>query len=542
MPKMLTLRTTDGKEFEVGPGEALGWYACGKCDHCRAGNDDECLSLVPRITTYRESRGVTYTPSDDFKQLLSEQITATREGSLTIENLAKAMMDLAKRQQASPHHDPFYDPGMDSMDSADYAELIENEPTNDWARAVHRAHDELYINLQCRWMLARASRRAAPVLQNMREYKRWRHVLTSGGWPVSDEDVTNITRGCFLPLVTRANTWEPGSAGAGAEFAPIGVSRTLIGVHRLRTNIVSAFPRVTIPRGVKRLDIPTLTSSTNIRVVAATTGAGPFPPQSTATQTNPATAVLTLIPKKHGSDILTVAVEEIEDATIAVVEALSGDAFAQMGKARENALINGQSTNDATFDIGNGPLPSNGYADSTTVGTGLRKWAHANSHTYDAGAGDMSLGDFEAGWEQMGDFGVNDGANSVGFLSSSAIWYDLIKDPALAAVSIAGRIATLPAGALMDPYGIPTWVSDQCPNVKNTGVIGDGTGLNFTFGIFVNFGRWRTGEARDVELRVMEPQLEDVLQMRTFARHCVGHAPPTTDSHTVLVYNVDKAP
>jgi hypothetical protein len=258
---------------------------------------------------------------------------------------------------------------------------------------------------------------------------------------------------------------------------------------------------------------------------------------------SPATAVLSLVPKKHGSDILAANVEEIEDATIAVVEALSSEAFTAMGKARENALINGQSTGDATFDIGNGPLPSNGYATSVTVGIGLRKYGKTTAALqYDALGGDMTLADFQSAWEKMGNMGVNDGLNSVGFIASAAIWYDLIKDPALSSVAIAGPIATLPRGALMPIYGIPVFASSECPNVKSTGVIGDGTSLNSTFGLFVNRNRWRTGVARDVELRILEPALEDVLQMRTFARHCVGYSPPITDPSVVLVINVDKAP
>lgn len=523
MGEQIVLRGPKDEEFELKKGQGLAY------------GDDGKVEVVDVV----EHEGARSVVSDATKRLLVQQMELVKQGNASSEALARSMKDLmevhartARTVETGIHY------RMDSLDAESYEQLIQEPPTNDWAREVHDAHDKAVIRYQGRCAIAQVRGRPMPRFDQTPEGRRWRGLVSAGPFPMSDEQLKRAEN-AFVGLVSRGNTWDPDTTTQGGNWAPTGVSASLILAHRLRTSIVQAFPRIDIPRGVHRLDIPTLTGTAGVRVVSATTGAGPFAPQGTQAGNTPATGVMALQAKKHATDPQNANVEEIEDATIAVLDALTAEGFTALGKAQESGLLNAQTTADATFDVALGPVPANGYATSdgaTPVGWGIRKYAVAGSHLVNGAAAAFDIDTFVAGLRGMGNFGVNDGQNMVIAIISPKIWFDLLGDTTLRSIDIAGPQATLPAGAITAPFGIPVFVSDQMPDVDANAKAH--AAPTSTWAAFVNLNRWKVGMARDAEVRILSPQLEDVAQIRHFARHCIGHAPPATDSSAVVVRNI----
>lgn len=530
----------DKREYELEPGQALEVF-----------KDDDGKVVRCRVQKVKKRDGAQVETDWEYGKLLYDMTEGIRSGNIAQENMTKAIGELVQHQKRHGRiSDPLDDPMMDSLDARNYGELIEEPATNDWARAVQRAHDKLYVRAQARTMRALARKEGIPHIRSMPEFKRWAHVIQNGPMDVKDEDVDSLVTRQWGPVVRMAameraaGAWDPNTVGAGQELTAVGVSRTFMSVHRLMADSVSAFQRIEIPRGVRMLEIPTFTSVAAVRVVAATgagaTG-GPWAPQGTQTPNNPTTASMILNPKKHATDPIAINVEESEDATIAVVDAGSAESFLAMAHAWESAVFNGQANNDGTLDGANGPLPANNYAQSATVNIGIRRFCFANptTHTQDAGGGDATITDFENWWEKMGRFGIT-GQNRVAAFFSPSLFYDMVRDANIRSADIAGPIATLPNGALTRLYGIPIYITGEYPAVDATGKV-NATPANNTFSTacMVNLDRWKIGVARDVELRVLEPALEDVIQMRAFARHAIAYAPPATDTIAVTLYNFD---
>jgi hypothetical protein len=75
------------------------------------------------------------------------------------------------------------------------------------------------------------------------------------------------------------------------------------------------------------------------------------------------------------------------------------------------------------------------------------------------------------------------------------------------------------------------------PNSLATGKVGAAAN-NFTSAVLVNVARWRVGVAREIEVKVADFAMDDNVGVRGFARHGIGAAPPTTDSHTAILRDV----
>lgn len=503
MGKKFTLRGPNGKDYEIGEGQALAVMDAPE------GKDPE-LKVVEK----RESKGATWEPADEYLQAFQRHCDLIEKQTATQEQMIASLKEVqAIGARANRVTDPATAAWMDSEDTKSVAELIEEVPTSDWAREVHRLNDSVYLEHEQRCAIAAKKRRQAPDIRTTRHFAK-------------------------LQKVVRAATWTPGGSGAGAEYIPLGVSRSLINLHRIQTDIISAFPRVEMPQGVGQLNIPVMISGATVRVGLAASGTTPFAPQGSTTIHNPGTGILTLVAVKHESDPVAYAIEEQEDATIAVGQALSSEAIAAMGKAWESGVLNGQGAAEAGLDAANGPAPANGYSvGGNVVSSGLRRYGIVtNANTVDA-AGRVDLADFEAAWSALGPHGIPDGSNNVIAILSWSAWFDLVTDSVVRPLAGGGGLGSLPNGALTRLYGIPIYVTDQFPtNLAAAGTAS--TPGTTTCALLVNVNRWRVGMKRAIELKVQEAPLSDAVQMRCYARHCIGHAPPETDDHVSVLRNV----
>jgi hypothetical protein len=533
MPDKLILRGPDDKEYPVGEGQALAW---------KEDADGNQSAEVVEVVEHEGSRAVI---SDEVRKLLHDQVDLVRQGTADQANLMKSLKDILElnAKTSRVQSDSYSTPRADSLDAKTYEDLIDTPATNDWAADVQRTHDKAYVRYQARCAMAVCRQSPMPRFENTPEGRAWRGVVRAGPWPMDDKTL-GVAQQQFerSAMVTRAagDTWDPDTAGQGDTWAPTGVSRQFIDVHRLRTSFVSAFTRVEIPRGVHRLDIPCLTGAATVSVVDPSTGAVAFPPQSGDAIVTPPTGVMHLQTKKHGTPPMAANMEEVEDATLAVVDVLVAEGFAALGKALESGVLNGQTTDDAALDVTFGPTPANGYATADgadPVGWGLRKYSIAGGFDVDAGAGAAVKDDILAMLRELGNFGVNDGSNQVAIAISPKVWFDLLGDSSLESMDIVGRLATLPTGALTQIYNAVIFVTDQIPNMLATGKVAAAAN-NFTGAQGVNLDRWKIGFARDAEVRILGAALADVIQLRHFARHTIGHAQPITDSSACFLRNV----
>jgi hypothetical protein len=534
------LRGPNDTEFEVGEGQAV------------AVKEDGSGVEVVDIERQEGARSIVH---DDVRKALHDHVELVRSGNADMVNMMASLKDImemnSKRQTIVSGGG--YVPRMDSMDAETYADLIDEVPTNDWARDVQDKHDKATIRFQARCAYAVKRGRRLPNFDDTPEGKAWRRVMSSGPTPLGEEELQNAASQ-FRSLVnqvqqrTAGDTWTPGDTTQGGNWAPTSVSRTFINVHRLATDFAMALRKVVIPRGVQRLDIPTLTGKATVTIVAPSTGATAFAPQSTAAIVTPSTGVTSFQAKKHGTPVMAANVEEVEDATLAVVDVIAAEGFAALGEALESGILNGQTTGDLTFDVGNGPAPANGFATSdgaAPIGWGLRKYAVAGSHMFDNSGGVATRATILGILAKMGIHGINaatnTGRNEVAVCLSPKVWFDILADTSLESIDIVGALATLPTGALTKIYNANIYVSDEMPDIDaSTGKV-PASAADSTWAIGVDLKRWWCGTARDAEVRIMPPQLEDVVQVRHFSRSCVAHAPPTTDPSAVLAHNIALA-
>ena len=533
MKDKMILRGPDGTEYPVGEGQAL---AIGD-----PGDDGKQRAEVVDIVEHEGAKAVV---SEEVRKMLHDQVELVRSGTADQANLMKSLQDILAMNQSQNRQAPVnggaFAAVSDSLDAKTYEELIDRPATNDWTEEVQRLHDRAYLRYQARVAIARCKELPAPRFEDTHEGKQWRSVVQSGPWPIDDAGLKRAQRTFEMTTRAAGDVWAPSDTTQGGNWAPTGVSRQFIDGHRLQTDLVSAFPRVEIPRGVQQLNIPTLTGTATVTISSAITGAtaADFDPQSTVAPITPSTGVMVLKAAKHATSPMGANVEEIEDATLAVIDVLVAEGFAAMAKAQESAILNGDIVTSGV-DTTLGPAPANGYASAADVGVGLRPYAINNSHLSDFGGGNLTKSGVLGLLRTMGKFAINDGSNNVAVVLSPKCWFDLLDDPHMTSMDIVGSLATLPTGALTRIFNAAIYVSNEMPDVLSTSAKVTGSN-DSTWCQGVNLNRWRVGASRSAEVRILGAALTDAVLLRHFARHAIGHAPPLTDATTVTAYNIDN--
>lgn len=527
---MVKIKAPDGTEFELREGQALAQKEDGSYE----------------VVTVREHEGATRKVSEDYKQMFGEIQAAAKEGRVEREKMTAALEDLTATLKEMPRNDPALEPDADpatirSMDELMDMQVPDDEPEFDWVRRVQREASKCYIDNWVRTVQRRAGvgrGSFSPVESDAyRKFRRYADVV-------------------MPDRVNRATIWTPAGSTAGAEWVPTGIAAEYTLAHRLMDDITAMFKSITVPNGVKALQYP-CTTSTSVATVRTIPSAGTNPIKAvdnTATAGNPTTGVLDLTPVELETPYYVVDMTEEEDASVSVIQALVEEARTCLTQSWSAAIVNGQTTDQATFDaaLATGlAAAGNGYA-AAAANYGVRDYAiyyladQNSDYSVQSGGGVALTPDVVySAWKKMGNFGMDIGKRGAGqgialFLPPKA-FFDLMTHDDLAKFINFGPQASLPSGAISQFMGINIVPCASIPLTHTDGIINATSANNTQWSAFLcNLSRWRVGVKKNAEVRLIDSPGERAMNIRGFARHGIGYYPPATDTHTVAI--VDIAP
>lgn len=450
-------------------------------------------------------------------------IEVMRNHTATVENKMDALLALKGAADRRPLVDDrvvFDD--VDVQMARNIRELYDAHLRSELGLSLLKIADRLYMENIVENEMAARSRKPAVAMNQSRL------------WPLYEK------------FLKRADIWNTATSNEGQEWAPVGVSPTVIDIGRLQARVPAQFPQLPIRR-MRSVYVPTLTGASTVRVMPQllATTAPKFEGTPVSANSNPAIGQMQITPIKHATEPAFINMEMLEDSPAAVLSTLQMEVATALGHGWESAILNGQTTADAAnLDGANGPTAAAGTYN------GLRYYAVATltGGTVDAGGGAAGYDDWVSALKLMGIFGLKNGNNvgnigsTVAFLSPKII-FDITSDTPGGVNNLIGSYAMfgpgnpLPVGTVTMLNGIPIIPTMNWPAMLATGKVGAAAN-NFTCGALVDTSRWRVGVAREIEVKTAEFQLDDAVGVRGFARHGLAAAPPTTDKHTVLIRNV----
>lgn len=327
--------------------------------------------------------------------------------------------------------------------------------------------------------------------------------------------------------------WHTGTALAGANWVPTGYASSYIDVYRLARNIPAIFQNTPMPNRSGTFRIPVKSSRAAWAIAAESDGSSFTFPYGSGVPSKAATNLLALTAVKH-KGISGVSREEEEDAILIVMNVAREELALSAMDCLETALLNGQASGDASLDGANGPAAANGYMPSAKYG--LRGYSVVTATNTVNAAGDaLTLADFEAARVAQIPFSVRPRENV--FITTPRGYLDLMTEASspVKTVDAYGSGATILSGELGSIEGYPIVVTEETPDLSALGKA-DGIG-GFGASILCNYGRWRRGTKRGIEIREIEIVGDDAMVLVGFMRTAFASALPATDDHTVVIRN-----
>ncbi len=461
---------------------------------------------------------------EDYWQLAHETFRTVKDQNVELHNKLAAIQEQLDAQDKLPVIDRGISAsGLPNSEVRSIHDLQRYTPDTDWGRDVVRQADRAFF-----------AKRFAQCVRNMRiakgEYQgpavvEWDEIESAKAYE------RTLRSG---PVHVRADIWNPDTTGEGGEWAPVMVSSRRVDFFRIQNRVAAQFPRVELSEGTKELHIPTIAGVVALSRADAQSGST-VPAFEGQAVNNPTTGVIELRPDKAQTPIGGISMEEVEDAAVDTIMALTDEYAAALADGQESGIFNFQPNNDAGLDATFGLAVNNGAADGDANG-GLRLYGHhLNQNETDVGGTALTLTEFEEAWASMGKFGVD--IPNLRFFPSVKAYIDLASDSDVRAVNVMGPgLATLPTGTLAFVHGIPIVPTSQLPLTNASGVVVASPTQEVA--MLVHVGRWRIGVKRNIQIKVWELPSQDMVAVRGFLRHAIGHAPPDTENHVAYLINI----
>lgn len=454
--------------------------------------------------------------TDETSQALHELVDAVKVQSASVETFAREMKAIQETREKTSR---FIDGGpsleADPVEASSLAELVSMEPVNDWHREVCELNDKVYFQHQALKAIRHKKGLAPPRVDECKDWARLKYTLGKS--------------------IQFANIWNPATATGGAEWAPTGVSSMRIDPVSIAGPVAASLPRYVVPNGMQALRVPVnvVTLGGTLEAQGSVATAPLAAVDTSATAGNPLTGYMEFIPITYRTPYLVTAVEEVEDATVSVVDALVSAAQYMIRRQLDFAIINGQTADDLGLDVANSPNGydvANGYA-TGDKNAGFRVYGIAtNANTTDCSNAAFSVALLASGRASMGIYGAD--PSSLALYGSPKVVYDLIADTRVSPVD--SGLQSIRTGTVARVFGIDVIMTEEEPACLATGKVG-ASANNFTCAQLVYTPWWGVGMKRDMQVKVWPSEGADTINVRGFARHGVSWAGPASSPSADIV-------
>lgn len=456
-------------------------------------------------------------PSDESKQVQAEIVRAARslsEAGMQLKEIAEVIKKRSEDDvKRAAEKDRIIDSGIPQRlsDAEDLNDVLLSVPENDWERRLHKLNDEMMDVHLIRMAAAKHENNPIPYkgLQSLRAFDKFKkHVsLAAGGW------------------------WYPTPTGnQGGEWIPTGYSMSMINYYRLASRVWGSLPLAVLRLGEGSERFPVQTSRSAWVILNPVTS--PQLTRDSSTVSNPGTDYITIAPVRHQGQTGFDAIMQ-EDMLISAMQMHREELVRSGRETLDTAAMDGQ-TLGAAMDLGNGPVPANGY------GPGLRAWAFSGTYVnkLDLLGANIDPEDTVAARKQMGKFGVY--GSELGVYLDPVNYMNLLISGKLETMDKLGPNATIVTGQVASLYDAPLFVyGDMLTNLATGG--GAGTPSNLTCALVVNRTRWRAGMKRDIQISIAYQNAHDAWRLYATMRSGVGGAPGNVAAdgkHVCLIHNV----
>jgi hypothetical protein len=350
--------------------------------------------------------------------------------------------------------------------------------------------------------------------------------------------------------------WDTSNADQGADWMPTVYSSQVVPLERMALNVAASFPVKNIPSGTHLARDPVITARQSVTAVAETVGAASMNQGTVTTADDDFDTInsgyIELEAKYKLRATTGFSRETDEDSAVDTITTHRDAIVIATQEGLESAIINGDwSDFGGTPDMDGANMGSIGAGTANAVFCGLRQFGfYSDTVKTGATARGSAYGDaigaaldsdnvHNFGRKKMGKFAAVSPTRLRLFVGPNGL-LDLINDASdrVQTIDKYGAQATIVTGALAKVWGIPVVVSEWMPeNLLATGKADTGTGAK-GLAILCRPDRWRLGIKRALEVIMKPDEMADAIFMRTFMRVAMSNAPPTTDKHTWMLYNL----
>jgi hypothetical protein len=316
-----------------------------------------------------------------------------------------------------------------------------------------------------------------------------------------------------------------GTATAGAEFIPTGMSAELGTMVETEALVQGIFRNFTMPTKVYEWPVQTA------HPLVYLPGEG-----ATVTEGTQATRKATFTAQKLAA--LCVASSEFaEDSIVPALEFIRNDMAVSLARAIDNAILNGD-TAGTHEDTNTGAPPDYSTAAGTPLKAwlGLRAWCHDFANTRNAAStSTLALADLRNARKDMGVYGVRPG--EVVYILGIAGYIKLLSDASVITMEKFGTEATVRSGVLQSVDGCRIVVSDRVRQDLTTAGVFDNVTTTSTCAYAVHTPSWLISDRRVVTLESERVLTTDQWRFLATVRKDFQTLRATTENPVWLVQN-----